>query len=342
MSDNELTKDSMTPLADERGENLQGKEAMKGMLPEVWAEWDADLKALWHPSLEVALRAAASLYAPADTSEEALPEEQDWLSSHFWRLLIEAYKRPPESAVERYQAIVAAIRRIVRVARETPTEPFVEDVMEVALRPIRRLQIGALTLEVCAALWDYHRGIWTVHLTKPQMWKLRNSLARTIAALPPDRMGAFWTNLQSDNPMVRDAMRLGLEFLRSAHAVPHLLQGLEQIQDHATRAAIVDRLEQIADPRAIAALTRLRRETAQTDWTLSRQIARALRVIEQQNRGQSHRLLLRPSTTPPEGDRTLMRPAVDTPAMQDRHAAESADLLRSAESAEEKERKRAS
>ena len=62
------------------------------------------------------------------------------------------------------------------------------------------------------------------------------------------------------------------------------------------------------EPSAIPSLTRLHRETATTDWTLSRQIARAIRVIEKQNAGGNHRTLLRPAITPPVQDTYLMRP----------------------------------
>jgi hypothetical protein len=201
---------------------------------------------------------------------------------------------------------------------------------------VRRLQVGLLTAEVCAALYDFDRGVWTPHLTKPQLWTIRCALAETIAALPPEEMGPFWEHLQSPDPRIRQAMRLGLTFLRSAHAVPHLIRGLESVPDHDTRAAIVDCLEEIGDPRALGALHRLRRETARTDWTLSRHIARAISVIERQNRGNQHRTLLRPTEPPDAPEAVLLRPAADAPDTVARRAeAEGTTLLRSVRPSEQ-------
>jgi hypothetical protein len=299
---------------------------------DVLAAWDARLQDLWNPSLGVALQAAEALYAPEEEiaegePEPTLPEVEERLSAEFWRILTSRKQPMPASAAARYYAVAAVVWLILQRIRQQPDGPFVEEYLAVALRPVRRLRAGDLTEEVCAALYDYQRGLWTPHLTKPQLYTIRVALAKTIAALPPDHMGAFWDRLSSSDPTLRKAMLLGLEFLRSAHAIPHLLRGLETSRDHAVRAAIVDCLEAIADPRALSTLTRLRRETAQDDWTLSRHIARVIRVIEQQNRGQNHRTLLRPTETPPDEEQSLLRPASD----QNHLESENTTLLRPSE-----------
>jgi hypothetical protein len=139
-------------------------------------------------------------------------------------------------------------------------------------------------------------------------------------------MGAYWERLTSEDRNMRQAMRQGLEYLRSEHALPHLLRGLEILSDHEIRSAIVDCLEQIGDARAIPLMTRLQRETAYTDWTLSRHIARVLRVIEIRNRSNPHRFLLRPSSIQNDPN-SLLRPAADTEAVVRRNEAEAAQTL---------------
>lgn len=305
--------------------------------PEVLAEWDARLQRLWDSSLETALEAAGQLYAPdvylpEAGEEDALPWLTELLTTTFWRTLMDMHGLP-DSPLARYESAVAAVEYVLHMMRHfPPNTPFVEERLAVALRPVRRLRAGMMTAEVCATLYDYHRGIWKPHLTKPQLWIIRTALAQTIAALPPDAMDVFWEQLQSPVPMVRQAMLLGLEDLRDAHAVPHLLRGLEQSHDHDTRHAIVDCLEQIGDPRAIAGLTHLRRDTAYSDWTLSRHIQRAIRVIELHNRGRHHRQLLRASEMPPENDRMLVHPT-ESPAT----GGEETDLLRPAVSGKPQE-----
>jgi hypothetical protein len=286
------------------------------------------LQDLWGSSLSVGLQAARLFYAP-DAGELPLPDVEEELTTTFWRLLTSHCPQRPESDAEAYQAILRVVGKILHSVREAPTAPFVEDLLSVALRPVRKLQAGVLTPEICAALYDFDRGLWTPHLTKPQLFTIEMALAETIAALPPDEMEDFWENLQSPKPGLRQAMRLGLTFLRSAHAVPHLLRGLQALTDHETRAAIVDCLEEISDPRALEVLHRLRRETAQSDWTLSRHLARAIRVIERQNRGNQHRTLLRPTQPPANPEETLLRPAADPPdAVQRRAEEDRATLLR--------------
>lgn len=283
-----------------------------GPSPEVAARWDHTFGDLWDTSLSRALQAAGELYQRDGADVVLDTEVAETLPLIFWRTLTSQQPHMPETVETRYVAILRAVWLVLRAVRNAPANPSMVPNLVVALRPVRWLRAGALTPEICAALYDYNRGVWWPYLSMPQMWEIRTALARTIAALPPDEMDAFWENLCSPDTARRHAMLEGLKFLRSAHAVPHLLRGLERSGDHAIRSAIVDCLEEIADPRAIATLARLRQETAHGDWTLSRHIARAIRVIEQQNRGRSHRTLLRPAQTPPEEAASLLRPAADS------------------------------
>ncbi len=269
---------------------------------------DEQLKSLWSPSLHVALQFASALCAPFGDAALARSEVADRCATFLWQLLVRRAPNMPMTFAARYRALVAAVWALLRAVRETPAEPFVEEFLAVALRPVRRLGIGTLTPEICTTLYDYHRGVWAPHLTRPQLHVIENALSLTIASLPPEALLAFWNNLQSSDPMMHGAMLLGLKSLRSAHAVAHLLHGLEHSSDHGTRSVIVDCLEQIGEPAAIAPLARLRRETANTDWTLSRQIARAIRAIEGQNRNQQHRTLLRPVYASLDSDDSLLRP----------------------------------
>jgi hypothetical protein len=324
------TDESLFSTTEASGESVEDASAFSAS-PLLLVEWDARLHDLWNPSLNTALHAARELYTSDGLDAMLLSDIAEEIATKLWRTLSVRQARPPETAEERYQAVIKAVWAVLRAVRQTSVVTSQGQHLLVALRPIRKLHAGVLTPEVCATLYDFHSGIWEPHLDKAQRWRIRTALARTIAALPPNEMDAFWENLHSADPMLRGAMLLGLEFLRSAHAVPHLVRGLEQSEDHATRSAIVDCLEEIADPRAIAPLIRLRQATALSDWTLSRHIGRVLRVIEQQNRGQFHRTLLRPSQTPPGNNESLLRPAADPADIVQRRAeTERAMLLRPA------------
>ncbi len=282
----------LPPLPDD-AQAVEEQEASWTPSPEVLSAWDAKLCDLWSPSLSVALSAAGELFAPLKPDPDSPERVEAHVSAEFWRLLTSRQKHLPNTALARYQCVVATVWRLLRAMRQSPTAPFVEEHLAVALRAVRVLRAGMLTPEVCAAIYDFHRGLWSPYLTKPQIYILRTALSETLAGLPPDTMQSFWDGLESRNQTMQRAMLLGLTLLREAHAVPHMLIGLEQTCTHAARTAIVEALEEIGDPHALGALARLRRETAGYDWTLSRQIARTIRVIEQQNPGAHVRVLLR-------------------------------------------------
>lgn len=271
-------------------------------------EQDVRLTQLWSPKLSEALELATRLYAPLGDEGTAQSAIQEEAPVRFWRLLTRLSPNCPDTFLARFATLVHAVELILRVVRQNPDDSFADEWLAMALRPIRRLSLGMLSGEVCEALYDYRRGVWSPYLSPPQLLTIEKVLALTVAALPPDEMTVFWQGLKSEDGMRRSAMLLGLRYLRSAHSVPHLLHGLEHLADHAARAAIVDCLEQIGEASALDTMARLRRETAETDWTLSRHIARAIRVIEQQNQGRLHQTLLRPASAPREAER-LLRPA---------------------------------
>jgi hypothetical protein len=272
----------------------------------ILAVWDAAFLSLWSTDPDVAIRSATNLYAPEtpDGNPNARTAEA---ISFFLQQLHHWAPTVPSTAEERYRTVVVAVWHLVRRVRRTPAQPFIEDSLAIALRPVGRLQAGALTAEICAALYDYHRGVWTPHLTRPQRQRIQWALAAALASLPPDEMEVFWDNLHSSNALMRGAMCLGLEWLTSDHAVPHLLSGLDRSTDSETRFAIVDNLARIGDPRALPRLYTLRRLSALTDWPLARRVSAAIEVIERLNRGQAQRSLLRPAQAPPPDPGTLLR-----------------------------------
>ncbi len=240
--------------------------------------------------------------------------------------LLEACPDMPPSVLSRQDAFAEALRHLLSTLLELPPPMSVELAIAAALRAVSRLRLGTVADSVCGILYALHRGHWAPYLSTPRIWTLRMALAGALCALPPESLQTFWRDFESPDPMLQNAMRLGLEFLRAGHAVPHLLAGLESSREHTTRARIVDCLEQIAEPSAIPTLVRLRQATAKSDWTLSRHIARCIRVIEQQNKEEHERLLLRPS----EAAAGLLRPATRDSGPRGRK--EELDLLRPASS----------
>jgi hypothetical protein len=266
------------------------------------------LDLLWSDHPERALRVADALYAPDRDAALARPEVAAGMISTFLNLLRDAMPRLPDTPEGRCDAVADAIGKLLRQVRERPADALTAQLLAVALRPIRWLTPGQLTAEVCATLIDYQRGRWTPTLSRPQLVGIETALALTVASLPPAALMPFWNHLLSPDPMVRNAMLLGIRFMSVQHRVPQLLHGLERIRDHAARAVLVDRLEEIAEPSAIPTLTRLLRETAATDWTLSRQIARTIRALERGNGGENRYSLLRPAIASPEPAGDLLRP----------------------------------
>ncbi len=219
---------------------------------------------------------------------------------------------PAEPEMLRF-CVAEAVTRVLRTYRLAPAMPFSEEYLEVALRPVPRLDTGVLATEVCAILHDFHRGIWAPHLRKPQMLRLEEAVARALSALPAAEMDLFWDWFESADAMRRSSAERGLAFLTLAHRVDHLLYGLVRSRDHRLRARIVDDLETMADARAIPTLARMQPDLARTDWTLARQVLRVLRVLDLQNPGLATRTLLRSTSgRTPEGE--LVRPVPESSA----------------------------
>ncbi len=264
----------------------------------------------WNPRLETVRQAASDLYAPDAAGEEAGEREAEAAEMFLADLRIHS-PEIPLSADRRLLALSIAAQSVLRAVRISPARPFIEDSIAIALRPVRRLRAGSLTVEVCALLYDCHRGVWAPHLTRSQQVKIHAALSLALAALPPDGMEAFWDGLHGTDALMREAMQLGLEFLTAQHAYLHLLHGLEHSNNSGIRIGIVNSMAQIGDPVALPQLYSLRRTAALKDWPLARRITAAIKVIEHLNRDREHRLLLRPASQPADSSRSLLRPASD-------------------------------
>ncbi len=283
------------------------------------------LPELWNASLDTSIAAALMAYRSDGDDSIQASEPLHETAMQFRRFLIADKPQMPQTAAGVYLAVLSAAWRVLRRARLDRQNPHWIAYFLIALRPVRRFQAGVLTAEICAALHDFLWDSRVAKLNKPDRYRLEDALAMTLAALPPGELIPYWQNLTSDNPQLRQSMRYGLKFFRSAHAVPHLLTTLENVPDHDIRAQIVDILEQIGEPSAIPVLMRLKKQTALTDWPLSRHIGRAIKVIERQDKNHHYGTLLRPSEAPPAIEKELLRPAgsANLDAERDR-----ADLLR--------------
>ena len=273
----------------------------------VKTEWY--LSYLWDDSLTISVDAALRAYRSDDGDSVRAEELVNKIALEFRRILVMDAPKMPETAAGVYIAVIRAVWQVLRQARLDRDQPHSVAYFLIALRAARRFQAGILTAEICAALHDFCWNSAALKLQMPDRYRLEDALALTLAALPPDELDAYWQNLQSDNPQIRQSMRFGLKFFRSTHAVPHLLSTLENVPDHEIRAKIVDILEQIGEPSAIPVLVRLKKQMALTDWPLSRHIGRAIKVIELHNRSHHYTNLLRSSDAPPVLEQELLRPA---------------------------------
>ena len=267
-----------------------------------------DLDRLFASNDDIRSEAAFALYAPDGQDSPYLPSEDEPRLRLTCNLLGALDIRLNAAESERTAILAEAVRETLAVTRFAVGYSWGAAELAVALRPVRALHLGELTEDVCQTLYDFYRGRWASKLSRPDHYTIQTAIAITLVALPPNQLAPFWSHLQQGEPLMQRAMRLGLEYLRAGHAVSALLFGLTTCADHALRGAIVDCLEQIADPLCLPTLHRLRRETAATDWTLSRHLARAIAVIERQNVGQHARTLLRPTSALPEDTESLLRP----------------------------------
>ncbi len=264
------------------------------------------MSSLFSPDFTPRWEAAFALYAP-DGLDSPYLHAEDAPRLALTNLLLSTLdaQEPTES---QQNTLVLSLRDALSKVRDTPVSAFDSAELAVALRPIRALALGELVEDVCQTLYDFYRGRWAEKLSRPDQYTLQTALSVTLAALPPKSLVPYWDNLQFGDPMMCRSMSLGLEFFRENHAASSLLFGLTYCSDHSIQAAIVDCLEQVADPQSLPTLHRLRRETAFTDWTLSRHLSRAIGIIERQNTGQQARTLLRPTSELPEDTDSLLRP----------------------------------
>ncbi len=269
-----------------------------------------DLSVLWSEDQEAAMHCAQALFTPCVLPHYTPhPDIVEQTAHNFIASLIQINPEMPESSESIREAIVIAIRTLLHDLRRYPSEPFVEEYIDTALWSVFHLEAGELTESVCDILTDFCSGIWTLHLTKPQLYIIEKALARSLVAIPCEQMDIYWLRMQSGEEHQRKAMSFGLGYLSTAHAVPHLNYGLKFLKEHALRREILIRMEEIADPRCLPTLFKMRQEISQTDWTLTRLILRVIRVVEMVNRGGYQQTLLRPSTTKRNADEYLLHPA---------------------------------
>ena len=120
----------------------------------VLTAWDAAFLSLWSTDPEIAIRSATTLYAPEAPEGEPNTREAEAIP-FFLQQLHQRTPVLPAIPDERYRAVVVAVWHLLHRVRRTPARPFIEDSLAVALRPVGRLQAGALTAEICATLYDY-------------------------------------------------------------------------------------------------------------------------------------------------------------------------------------------
>ncbi len=265
------------------------------------------IHSLFSPDNPLRWEAAFALYSP-DGLDSPYLHAEDAPRRAIANLLLTALSSPELSEPKGH---IVAMGRVLQQIRERPIQEFDSAELAVALRPIRVLKLEDLADDVCETLYDFYRGRWAAKLSRPDNYTIRTAIATTLAALPPHSLTPYWDRFQFGDTMTRSAMSHGLEFLRANHAALSLLFGLTYCSIHTLQAAIVDCLEQIGDPQALPTLHRLRRETAFSDWTLSRHLSRAIAVIERQNAGQQERTLLRPTSELSDDTDSLLRPLAD-------------------------------
>ena len=278
---------------------------------------ESTLFRLWDEDRQTAGLAARALYAQSEKSDRLREETETALIEEFLYLLYALSASRPVTVPSRLDIVTEAALQLVRTIQSDPRLTFLEERAAFALRPIGRLSGWWRAEIVCDLLYDLYRGLWAPHLTKPQIWSLRDSIALALAALPPETLLPLWNGLQRDDGLRRGAMMMGIELLNGEHAVAALVFGLGYSRDHMVRSLVVNYLEQIGDASCLPRLAEVRRETAYFDWTLSRQIARAMRIIERSSQGSADRILLRPADAPSDLEYMLLRATAEAAVRPD-------------------------
>jgi hypothetical protein len=101
------------------------------------------IRTLWGPSLSAALEAAHVFYAP-EGDEPYLKDCEEAIATRFWQILTEGFPHCPPEDETACRALLWAVWCVLHEVRTAPMAPFVEDRLSVALRPVRRLQVGLM------------------------------------------------------------------------------------------------------------------------------------------------------------------------------------------------------
>ncbi len=286
------------------------------------------LPRLWETDDVAASQAAVSLFAsPENSISPHRTEVIQQLTTDFLHVLTSFSPQMPISLDNRRDAVIGALKMLLGNLLKYASKPFIEEYVDIALLPVISLESGEFADIICSFLLDYASGVWTPHLTKPQLYVIEKSIARSLAALPYDQMDIYWLKMQDGMEAESAAMRLGLGYLSAAHAVEHLVYGLVFLKEHTLRKDILLRLEEIADSRCLPALMKMKQEMSLTDWTLTRLIIRVIKVIEMVHRDEYQRTLLRASDEKQVAADQLLHPVA--PIASDDFTSARKTLLRS-------------
>ncbi len=269
------------------------------------------LGTLWNCDPARVMRSACQLYAPLPGRPSASPELTTRTLERFLEHLHVRQSTRPKLLTIRFQAAAQAAADVIEELCAVRSSPSLDQQIAIALRPVYRMHTEKLAESICLCYYTMANGPWAINLTRPQSFSMKNSLGGALCSMPPACLLPFWRHLQDGTALWQHSLGMGLRALGQAHAVNHLLFGLQHCQNHTLRITLVLTLEQIGEPAAMDTLHRLERDVASTDWPLARQIARALQVIEHQNRGNSALSLLRPAAVQYDENEMLRLPAAD-------------------------------
>jgi hypothetical protein len=274
---------------------LESSEPIRRYLPLLWEREEA------------AIAAAQSLYRGPKEMPLAVKQEQNWAVDTFLATLLRQNPKKPKYLRYQRQAVITAAIHAIHQLENQPN--LLLTYVMVSLFPALYVADPKLAETLCHTLVVlYHKEAFFL-APKPQVYWLEWTFRHALLTQHPQDLTVLWQQLDADDPIAREAARCALQWLRAVHATQHLLFGLHYVKDHALRMNVVGMLEEIAEPQVLMALARLHRETAETDWPLSRRIARAVHIIAQQNAAPNPLTLLRPAD-PPDSFADLLHPAI--------------------------------
>lgn len=263
---------------------------------------------LWNSISERRGEAISRLYAPVTPTERGAPDAEAIVTAIFCQTLQSLSPAMPSSSSVRQRIVWKVILHTFHSLRsEDPPASSIEP-LAVSLRPSRLSRSETLSREVCALLSDFHHGRWAALLTLPQEYLLESAIARALSSMPPVSLEELWDSLNYEPDRERGVVMRGVAHLRATHATAALLHGLRLSDNHALKMVMVEALEEISEPESLCTLRKLYRETAEYDWTLSKRIGRAIRIIERQYNLTLDSSLPRPARAPANNDLNLLRP----------------------------------